>query len=68
MLRMQKERVEKAYNKRVKIKAFSTRDFVWKVNLPMDLKNRILGKWSPNWEGPSQVTNFFYIMPTRLRS
>jgi len=44
----QKERVAKAYNKKVKSKLFAQRDLVWKVILPMDKKNRILGKWSPS--------------------
>lgn len=48
----QKERVAKSYNKRVKSKTFNEDDLVWKVILPMDQKDRILGKWSLNWEGP----------------
>lgn len=31
-----KERVDKAYNKKVKSKVFSVRNYVWKVILPMD--------------------------------
>lgn len=45
---LQKERVVKAYNKKVKAKAFSVVDMVWKVILPMDPKDMIMGKWSPN--------------------
>ena len=30
-------------------------DYIWKVILPMDQKDRTLGKWSPNWEGPFQI-------------
>lgn len=59
LLRMQKKRVEKAYNKKVKVKLFSTNDLVWKVILPMDRKDRTLGKWSPKWEGPFQVIHIF---------
>lgn len=55
----QKERVAKAYKKKVKVKAFSVGDMVWKVILPMDRKNRVLGKWSPNWESPFQVVQVF---------
>lgn len=43
-----KERVAKAYNKKVKIKTFSVGDYVWKVILPMDQRDKTLGKWSPN--------------------
>ncbi|WJX12138.1 hypothetical protein P8452_02667 [Trifolium repens] len=48
MLTQQKERVAKAYNKKVKSKTFSVGNLVWKVILPMDKKDRVLGKWSPN--------------------
>jgi len=34
-----KERVAKAYNKRVKSRLFAQGDLVWKVILPMDRKN-----------------------------
>jgi len=44
----QKERVAKAYNKKVKSKLFAQGDLVWKVILPMDKKNQALGKWSPS--------------------
>lgn len=39
ILMRQKERVDKAYNKKVKEKSFVTRDLVWKVILPMDKKD-----------------------------
>jgi len=32
---------------------------VWKVILPMDRKNQVLGKWSPSWEGPWQLLRVF---------
>src|ERR1043165_4693902 len=51
----QKERVARAYNKRVKGKTFTINDLVWKVILPMDKKNKTLGKWSPHWEGPFRI-------------
>ena len=44
LLRRQKERVEKSYNKRVKVKLFSIGDLVWKVILPMDQKDIAFGK------------------------
>jgi hypothetical protein len=52
----QKERVAKAYNKKVKCKAFNLGDLVWKVVLPMDRRDRVFGKWSPNWEGPFKIS------------
>ncbi|XP_050897537.1 uncharacterized protein LOC127104395 [Lathyrus oleraceus] len=48
VLRRQKERVARAYNKRVKGKTFTMNDLVWKVMLPMDQKNKALEKWSPH--------------------
>jgi hypothetical protein len=59
VLRRQKERVARAYNKRVKSKTFTTNDLVWKVILPMDRKNKALGKWSPHWEGPFRILKAF---------
>lgn len=59
ILRRQKEQVAKAYNKKVKVKIFSTEEYVWKVILLMDQKDKTLGKWSPNWEDMFQVTQFF---------
>lgn len=48
ILTRQKERVAKAYNKKVKAKSFVTGDLVWKVILPVDKKGMSLGKWSPD--------------------
>ena len=55
----QKERVARAYNKKVKDKIFFVDYLVWKVILPMDKNDRVLGKWSPNWEGPFKVIQVF---------
>ncbi|XP_045798024.1 uncharacterized protein LOC123892265 [Trifolium pratense] len=52
----QKERIAKAYNKKVKSKTFDLGDLVWKVILPMDRRDRVFGKWSPNWEGPFKIS------------
>lgn len=68
LLRRQKKRVEKAYNKKVKGKSFSMNDFVWKVILPMDRKSMMLGKWSPKWEGPFQVIQCFSNGHMELKS
>ena len=32
---------------------------MWKVILPMDKKNKVLGKWSPSWEGPWEILRTF---------
>ncbi|XP_058784284.1 uncharacterized protein LOC131659061 [Vicia villosa] len=55
----QKEKVANAYNKKVKTKRFALSDYVWKVILPMDQKDKSLGKWSPNWEGPFKIVQIF---------
>ncbi|KAK2366564.1 hypothetical protein QL285_079929 [Trifolium repens] len=52
----QKERVAKAYNKKVKYKTFNLGDLVWKVIFPMDRRDRAFGKWSPHWEGPFKIS------------
>ncbi|KAK2350898.1 protein NYNRIN [Trifolium repens] len=59
VLTKQKERVSKAYNKKVKSKSFSVGESVWKVILPMDKKDILLGKWSPNWEGPFKIVQVY---------
>lgn len=58
-MKRQKKRVEKYYNKKVKVKIFLLEDLVWKLILPMDRKDRALGKWSPKWEGPFQIIKVF---------
>lgn len=42
-------------NKKVRSKTFMLGDLVWKVILPIDKKDRTLGKWSPNWERPFRI-------------
>ncbi|KAK2411280.1 protein NYNRIN [Trifolium repens] len=59
VLTKQKEKVAKAYNKNVKSKSFNTGELVWKVILLMDKKDRVLGKWSPNWEGPFKIVQVY---------
>lgn len=49
---LDKQRVARAYNKKVKAKLFKVGDLVWKSILPLGKKNPIWGKWSPTWEGP----------------
>ena len=52
---IQKKKVARAFNKRVRRKSFEEGELVWKVVLPISAKDRELGKWSPNWEGPFKV-------------
>ncbi|XP_050893371.1 uncharacterized protein LOC127099893 [Lathyrus oleraceus] len=59
VLKRKMKRVEKSYNKKVIVKTFSPEDLVLKVILPMDQKDRALGKWSPKWEGPFQILQVF---------
>lgn len=55
----QKERISKAYKNKVKSKVFAHGEYVWKVIHLMNQKDRALGKWSPKWEGPFRVKQFF---------
>ncbi|XP_058722767.1 uncharacterized protein LOC131594605 [Vicia villosa] len=51
-LQRKKERVALAYNKKVKDKTFDA--------LPnLNLNDRVLGMWSPNWEGPFKIVRVF---------
>ena len=52
---MIQKKVTRAYKKQVRRKSFEEGDFVWKVVLPTGAKDRELGKWSPNWEGPFKL-------------
>ena len=52
---IQKKKVARVYNKRVRKKNFEEGELVWKVVLPINAKDKELGKWSPNWEGPFKV-------------
>ncbi|XP_058757861.1 uncharacterized protein LOC131631097 [Vicia villosa] len=58
-LRRQKDKVARVYNKKVKNEVFAINDLVWEVILPMDKNDRVLGKWSPNWEGLFKVIQVF---------
>jgi hypothetical protein len=58
-LQRQKEKVVRAYNKKMKGKMFVVDDLVWRVILPMDRNDRVFGKWSPNWEGSFKVLQVF---------
>ena len=52
---IQKNKVAQTYNERIKRKSFEVGEFVWKIILSVGSKDKELGKWSPNWEGPFKV-------------
>src|SRR4051812_10173699 len=58
-LRRQKEKVARAYNKKVRNKVFTVNILVWKVILHMDRNDQFLGNWSPIWEGLFKVIQVF---------
>ena len=51
-----KARVGRWYNKKVKVKSFGQGELVWKLILPIGTKSSKFGKWSPTWEGPFRVS------------
>ncbi|XP_059658620.1 uncharacterized protein LOC132304939 [Cornus florida] len=51
----QKKKVMRAYNKKVKAKAFVKGDLVWQVRFPPRVKDKEYRKWTPNWNGPYLV-------------
>ena len=55
-IEIDKLRVARAYNKKVKLKNFQVGDLVWKVILPIGSRDSKFGKWSPSWEGPFRIT------------
>ncbi|KAK1698980.1 hypothetical protein QYE76_015677 [Lolium multiflorum] len=50
-----KAKVARAYNKKLKPKEFQVGDLVWEAVLPLGTKDKMSGKWSPNWHGPYKV-------------
>jgi len=59
VLMRQKERITKFYNKKVESIFFDVNDLVWKVTLPMDKRNKTLGKWAAGLEGPWKILRVF---------
>jgi hypothetical protein len=51
-----KRMVARWYDKKVKGKEFVDGDLVWKLILPISSRDPKYGKWSPNWEGPYQIS------------
>jgi hypothetical protein len=50
-----KAKVDRTYNKKVKLKKFQVKDLVWESVLPLGTKVAAYGKWSPNWHGPYRI-------------
>ncbi|KAK1680971.1 hypothetical protein QYE76_041819 [Lolium multiflorum] len=50
-----KAKVARAYNKKLKPKEFQVGDLVWEAVLPLGTKDKMYGKWSPNWHSPYKV-------------
>ncbi|KAK1612451.1 hypothetical protein QYE76_036124 [Lolium multiflorum] len=50
-----KAKVARAYNNKMKPKEFQVGDLVWEAVLPLGTKDKVYGKWSPNWHGPYKV-------------
>jgi hypothetical protein len=50
-----KKKVARAHDKKVKPKGFQEENLVWKLILPIGMKDVRFGKWLPNWEGPYQI-------------
>ncbi|XP_020107333.1 uncharacterized protein LOC109723399 [Ananas comosus] len=55
-LQAYQSRVCGAYNKKVRAKSFAVGDLVLRLLFPIGRKDRLYGKWSPNWEGPFQIS------------
>ena len=51
-----KARVGRWYDKKVKAKFFDQGDLVWKLVLPIGIKDPKFEKWSPTWEGPYKIS------------
>ena len=45
---IQKSKVVRPYNKRIKRKFFEVGELVWRIIFPVGSKDKELGKWSPN--------------------
>jgi hypothetical protein len=55
IIKENKVKVARAYNKKVNLKEFQVRDLVWEAMLPLGTKDAAYGKWSPNWHGPHRI-------------
>ena len=53
---MNKARIGRWYDKKVKAKTFEQGELVWKLILQIGTKSSKFGKWSPTWEGSFRVS------------
>lgn len=67
MLLRQKEWVDKIYNKKLKLKVFLVNDLVWKVILPMNIKDKFLGNGHPTRKVPFKSSGYFQTTPMRSK-
>ena len=51
-----KARIARHYDKKVVPRKFQQGELVWKLKLPIGIKDNRFGKWSPNWEGPYVIS------------
>ena len=65
-IKLNKEKVAKAYNKKVRRKQFAEDDIVWKAIFLVSTEDPRFGKWSPNWEGPYIISQVIYGGAYRL--
>jgi hypothetical protein len=56
-----KLRVARACNKKVNNISFQVRELVWKIILPLGMKNNKFSKWSPSWEGPYKIVKVIFL-------
>ena len=50
-----KARVGRWYDKKVKVNTFPQGDLVWKLILPIGIKDSKFSKWCPTWEGSYKI-------------
>ena len=55
-----KLRVARAYNKKVRAKAFQVVELVWKTILSLGTKSNKFGKWLPSWKGPYKIVKVIF--------
>nr|XP_023922348.1 uncharacterized protein LOC112033804 [Quercus suber] len=56
---VQKQKYLRCVTREFEAKSFAIGDLLWKVILPIGVKDPYLGKWSPNWDGPFLISEVF---------
>ena len=59
-IQVNKTKVSKLYNKKVRLKCFTEDDLLWKVILSIRNRTTKFDKWSSNWEEPFIITQIIY--------